>query len=602
MNTETAEAVQKINGMGAIVHDSGVYFRVWAPDVQIVYVMGEFNEWSKTKNKLKHEGNGFWGGNIDGAQAGQQYKFLLKTVYGDLEKNDPYAREVTNSNGNSIICDPHFEWSDQDFKTPSWNAMVIYEMHVGTFNVKQQNKPGDFYGVKEKLPYLKALGINAIEIMPPTEFPGGYSWGYNPSHPFALETDYGGVKAFKEFVNAAHAHGIAVILDIVYNHYGPSDLDLWRFNGWSENNGGGIYFYQDYRAETPWGNTRPDYGRPEVRQYIRDNAMMWLEEFHADGLRSDAIAFIRNVKGEDDPKLDLPDGWSLMKWINEEVKARFPWKITIAEDLRNNEWITKPEGEGGQGFGTQWDNEFVHTARAVLSVIEDKDRDMSHICNAIKKCYNGNAFNRVIYTESHDEVANGLARFPEQIAPSESNNWFAKKKSILGAVLTMTAPGIPMIFQGQEMLEGGWFEDTKAMDWSRFSDFKGIVKLYRDLIMLRRNSKDVTRGLSGQHNQIIHVNNEEKIVAFHRWEEGGPRDSVIIVLNFANKTHHDYNIGMPEAGLWKVRFNSDWKGYDKEFGDQFAYDTETYESHKDNQSYNANVNLGPYDALILSRD
>ncbi len=596
------EEVGRVEGMGAILKEGGVFFRVWAPDVEHVFVIGDFNDWSKTANELNHEGEGYWGGEVQGAKPGQQYKFLLQTKQGELQKNDPYAREVTASNGNSVVSDPAFEWTDADFQTPAWNTMVIYEMHVGTFYAKEAGKPGTFQAVRERLPYLKALGINAIEIMPPTEFPGGYSWGYNPSHPFALETAYGGVQDFKSLINAAHQHGIAVLMDIVNNHFGPDDLDLWQFTGWNENGGGGIYFYQDWRAETPWGNTRPDYGRKEVRQYIRDNSLMWLEEYHIDGLRTDALAFVRNVKGENDPSMDLPDGWSLMKWINEEVKKRFPWKITIAEDLRNNEWITKPEGEGGQGYGAQWDNEFVHVLRRSLISVDDKDRNIQEIENVVMKTYNGNAFQRVIYTESHDEVSHGQARIPYEIAPGENDNWFAKKRSVLGAVATLTSPGIPLLFQGQEMLEGGWFEDTKPLNWDNFSQFKGITKLYRDLIKLRSDQMGTTKGLTGNNTQILHVNESEKILAFHRWENGGPKDSVVIVLNFANKEHRDYNIGMPEGGLWKIRFNSDWKGYSPEFGEVDVFDTEAYESMKDGQGYNANFTIAPYGALLLSRD
>ncbi len=136
-----------------------------------------------------------------------------------------------------------------------------------------------------KLPYLCDLGVNAVEIMPPMEFAGGYSWGYNPANLFAIEREYGGPSGFKAFVAAAHAQGIAVIFDVVYNHFGPSDLDLWQFDGWSENGKGGVYFYNDGRSWTPWGDTRPDYGRSEVRQFIRDNALLWLERYRVDGLR-----------------------------------------------------------------------------------------------------------------------------------------------------------------------------------------------------------------------------------------------------------------------------------------------------------------------------
>lgn len=596
-------AATTIQGMGSIPHEQGVFFRVWAPHAKKVFVTGDFNQWSASQHEMNHENKGYWGLNIPEAAIGSQYKYVIVTDKGEqLHRNDPYAREVTNSAGNSIVTDPHFEWTDHDFQMPAWNELVIYELHIGTFNVKEDGRPGTFDSARQRLGYLKALGINAIEIMPTAEFPGGYSWGYNPSHPFAIESDYGGVRGFKEFVNAAHELGIAVILDVVYNHFGPDDLDLWKFDGWSIDDRGGIYFYQDWRAQTPWGHTRPDFGRAEVRQYIRDNALTWLEDFHVDGLRTDAISYIRNVNGTNEPDADLPDGWSLMRWINEEVKQRYPWKIMIAEDLQNNEWITKKEEDGGEGFSTQWDPSFTYNVRDVLKVPDDAHRDLKNIKYAIEHCFNGDAFQRVIYTESHDEVANGKSRLPEEIVPDDPQNWFAKKRSVLGAVLTLTAGGIPMIFQGQEFVEDGYFDANKPLNWEKFSEFKGIARLYRDCIRLRRNMDGVTKGLTGQHTKIIHVNDEEKVIAFHRWSEGGPKDSVIVVLNFANKEHRDYYIGVPEEGTWKVRFNSDWKGYDSSFTDTPAIEAEAFEGKKDDHDYSAAINLGPYNALILSKD
>src|SRR5689334_10807268 len=375
-STTLAAPATRVEGMGAIPHENGVYFRVWAPHAKKVFVTGTFNNWAKNKHQMTHEGNGYWGLNIPEATISNEYKYILDTDMGELHRYDPYAREMTNSAGNSIITDRQFEWTDQDFHMPGWNELVIYEMHIGTFNVTENGKPGTFETARQRLGYLKALGINAIEIMPATEFPGGFSWGYNLSHPFAIESDYGGVRGFKGLVNAAHELGIAVILDVVYNHFGPADLDLWKFDGWSMNDGGGIYFYQDWRAKTPWGHTRPDYGRPEVRQYIRDNALMWLERYRADGVRWDATAFIRNLYGTDDPASDIPDGWSLMQWINDEIDARVPWKITIAEDLRGNEWITKPTREGGAGFDAQWDAGFVYPIRVAIVAQDDQTRSM----------------------------------------------------------------------------------------------------------------------------------------------------------------------------------------------------------------------------------
>src|SRR6185436_3896278 len=158
------------------------------------------------------------------------------------------------------------------------------------------------------------------------------------------------------------------LLDIVYNHFGPGDLDLWRFDGWSDAaHDGGIYFYDQSRARTPWGHTRPDYGRPEVRQYIRDNALYWLEKYRVDGLRFDAVNYVRNVDGRnDDPAGDLADGWQLLQRLNNEIRAQHPGKIIIAEDLQNNEWLTREPSSGGAGFRSQWDAGFVHPLRQAI--------------------------------------------------------------------------------------------------------------------------------------------------------------------------------------------------------------------------------------------
>ncbi|WP_236705026.1 alpha amylase C-terminal domain-containing protein [Hymenobacter sp. AT01-02] len=293
---------------------------------------------------------------------------------------------------------------------------------------------------------------------------------------------------------------------------------------------------------------------------------MWLEDYRVDGLRCDSISHIRNVDGSSDPARDLPEGWSLMTWINEEVRAHMPWKITIAEDLLGNEYITKAPEDGGQGFSSQWDSAFVYPIRDALTTPEDADRDMEQVAAAISKVYNGDAFQRVIYTESHDEVANGKARVTEEIMPGNATSWFPKKRSTLGAALVFTSPGIPMIFQGQTMLADGSFSDDQPLDWSRAEQHAGLVRLYHDLIQLRRNTAGHTRGLLGQQVQILHVNNEEKVIAFARWDQGGPGDMTLVVCNFADRAHEAYSIGVPAGGHWRVRFNSDWAGYDQEFG------------------------------------
>ena len=589
-------------GMGAVPYPGGITFRVWAPHADQVYVTGTFNDWSKRANPLASEDHGCWSAHVPGAKPGDEYKFVLINGSEELWRIDPYARDVTSSVGNSVIHDPDFDWGLEDYHTPPWNEVIIYQMHVGTFNDQPGGPPGNLNGAIEKLCYLRDLGINAIKIMPPMEFAGGFSWGYNPAHIFAIESDYGGPNAFKEFVKAAHAHGISVIFDVVYNHFGPSDLDLWRFDGWSENNGGGIYFYNDWRSETPWG-PRPDYGRARVRQYIRDNALMWLKEYRVDGLRWDATAYIRNTRGYDnDPTHDIPDGWSLMQWINDAINAQQPWKISIAEDMRNNSWITKDTSIGGAGFDAQWDAGFVHAIRQAITPPDDYARNMVAVHDAIYHRYNADAFERVIYTESHDEVANGKARVPEEIWPGNAESWASKKRSTLGAALVFASPGIPMIFQGQEFLEDEWFHDQDPIDWSKKDRHSGILQMYRDLIRLRLNWYGCTRGLCGQHVHVHHVNDRDKVIAFHRWEHGSARDSVIVVVNMANRGYDSYNVGFPREGFWRVRFNSDWSGYDPGFGNHSSYDTVANWGARDQMPCNGNVGIGPYSVIILSQD
>ncbi|MBN1875167.1 MAG: alpha amylase C-terminal domain-containing protein [Anaerolineae bacterium] len=589
--------------MGAIPYPGGVTFRVWAPYAEAIYVAGTFNAWSATANPLISENNGYWSVDVPGARArNDHYKYVIINGTQTLWRIDPYAHDVTHATGNTIIHDPQFDWNDAGYRTPPWHEMVIYEMHIGTFNDTPGGVPGNLNGVIAKLPYLKDLGINAVQVMPPMEFAGGFSWGYNPAHIFAIESDYGGSDAFKTFIQTAHAYGIAVIFDVVYNHLGPSDLDLWQFDGWNENNKGGIYFYNDWRSTTPWGDTRPDYGRPEVRQYFRDNALNWLEAYHVDGLRWDATAYIRNVHGSDDAAHDIPEGWQLMQWINDEIDVRQPWKISIAEDLRGNSWLTKATHNGGAGFDAQWDAHFVHPIRQALTARYDSARDMVAVRDALTFRYNADAFQRIIYTESHDEVANGNARVPYEITPNMPGGWRAKKLSTVGAALVFTAPGIPMIFQGQEFLEDEWFHDQDPIDWNKQTLYGGILNLYRDLIRLRQNYDDTTRGLRGQHIHVHHLNNDDKLIAFHRWDQGGPRDCVIVVVNFANRSYNSYTLGFPREGMWRVRFNSDWRGYDTTFDNQVSYDTIAYPGAQDAMPCHGNVSIGPYSVIILSQD
>lgn len=605
---EATGPAARAGGMGALLIDGGVAFRVWAPHADSVDVTGEFDDWSALpshdgdpSHALVAEGEGFWYGEVPGAGVGQQYRFVIGAGDRRIPRIDPYARAVTNSTGNAIITDPAaFDWQGDRFTPPTLNELVIYEMHVGTFfdADPSDERPATLDDVEHKMGHLVHLGVNAVELMPLAEFAGDYSWGYNPANIFAVESAYGGPEKLREFVRIAHRHGIAVIVDVVYNHFGPSDLDLWQFDGWSENDKGGIYFYNDWRSATPWGDTRPDYGRGEVRQFIHDNAMMWLAEFHADGLRYDMTPYMRSV---DAGEMNIPDGWSLTRWINSDIRADYPDRFCIAEDLHGYGAVTST-GPEGAAFHAQWDNRFVHPIRTAVIASDDAARDMGQVRDAVEFSY-GDAFSRVIYTESHDEVANGSARVPEEIDAEDPDGYFAQKRSTLGATLVLTAPGVPMIFQGQEFLTDGWFRDTVPLDWHMDRQFHGIVCLYRDLIALRLNTGGVSKGLTGQHVETLHLHDDDNVYAFHRWYHGGPGDDVVVAVNLSNSLWGQYTIGMPAAGHWTTRVNTDAKVYSDLFtGTVVPQGVDAVPGDHGGWPASATLVLPPYTAIILSRD
>ncbi|MBC7450687.1 MAG: alpha amylase C-terminal domain-containing protein [Cytophagales bacterium] len=598
-------------GMGATPYSdtngSGTTFRVWLEHATMVWVSGTFNQWSPDQHALYPEGNGYWSADVQEATTLDRYRYVIQSpfIQGVQWRTDPYCKSVENNDtSDGGIVAANYDWGNDVFVSPPWNELVIYELHVASFN-RSDTVPGTFDSIIEKLDYLKDLGINAIEIMPIFGFPGAYSLGYNPAFPFDIESNYGGPINFKDFIKAAHQKGFVIIMDIVLNHFGPDDLDssLWRSDGWYENGKSGIYFYNDWRSDTGFGD-RPDYGRPEVRQYLRDNVLMWIEEYRIDGLRFDSTVNIRNAKGRNnDPANDLPDGWSLLQWINTELNTRTPWKIAIAEDLQDNVWITRAPLAGGAGFNSQWDSSYYWNLFNVITSPYDENRNMKTVCDALLHNFDGDACKRIVFINNHDQCAaiNNNVRLTDRIWMGHADNWIVRKRYTLAAALVFTSPGIPLIFQGDEFLEWGSWDPSGSLDWNKRTQFSGILSLFQSLIRLRRNWFNTTAGLTGQHVNAFHINNINKLIAYHRWANGGAGDDVIVVANFANTSYQSYTIGFPAGGNWHVRFNSDWNGFSNDFGDTAGYDTTAYYGPADGLPFSGNIGIGPYSVLILSQ-
>ena len=576
--------------LGCTLLEEGAVFRVWAPHAEAVSVVGDFNDWDADTDRLTVGEGGVWSGLAQSARDGQGYKYRITFDGQTFDRIDPRAREVTNSVGESVVRLRRVA-PDDGFQIAPTNELVIYEMHLGTFFMKDGER-GTFATAIEKLDHLRDLGINAVEVMPLAEFAGDISWGYNPAHPYAVEQIYGGPEGYVAFIAACHERGIAVIQDLVFNHFGPSDLDLWRFDGWGEGEGGGIYFYNDWRSATPWGSTRPDYGREEVRQYIVDNVRMWADEYGVDGVRLDMTLYIRHVSGDGDPGKVLGDGVDLVRRINALAESYDPPLVTIAEDLRSEPAVTRPLDAGGMGFTSQWSEGFVHPVRAMLKSPSDGDRSAGRLRQIVEATYEGNPFARVLYTESHDEAANGSTRVPAEIDAEDPYGEYPVRRSCLGAAITMFTPGVPMLLQGQELLASHWFTDVDPVRWGKLERFPGVVDYYRTVTRLRRNADGVSAGLAGPSVAIVHEDESAGLLVFHRWNWGGPGDDCVAVINL-HATPRGFDMTFPRAGRWGVLFDGDSKNYGEQFGGHAAVDVSTDEHGS------GHVEVGGYAAVLL---
>ena len=569
-------------------------FRVWAPFAKSVAITGSV---VAEPTSLVSEEDGYWSISLRGVEPGQNFKYRIETADGRiLEKNDPRARQLTSSDkGESVVIDPDFDWQDVEHSPIPAEKQIIYELHIGTFNRPDAATPGTFADAIEKLDYLSDLGINMIELMPVTSMAFSYGWGYAPNHLYSVEANYGGRHGMLEFVREAHRRGIGVILDVVYNHFFP-ETDLWQFDGWGENGRGGIYFYNDERGDTPWGG-RPDFGRPEVRQFILDNVAMWMTEYRLDGLRVDSTIYMRNTEGHnDDPAHDIGDAWSLLGEMSELAHKINPHAIMIAEDCAGNAFLTKQADEGGCSFDAQWELGFPHVLREALGIKPDVERGLKGVRYELEKNYNGDAFEKVVFADSHDTAANGSVRLNEAVSPGNAAGVSAREQALLADAMMLTAPGIPMLLQGQEFMQEGAFNDWKELEWGKATTHRGIVNAHKHLIDLRLNKYGHTAGLLGQHTAIFHQDDTNFVIGFHRWDKGGAGDDVLVIVNFGDNSHDSYELPLPSTGTWITRFNSSWKGYSEDFREIRIESVSTDKTGK------VKIPLSAYTVILLSQD
>lgn len=434
--------------VGAIYEGGSCRFTVWAPEANSVQVI--LND--KKTILLEAQSYGYWSAQVDAAKPGDLYYYLLD---GELKRPDPASlSQPKGVHGPSQVIDLHgYTWQDEQYKGIPMDEMIIYELHVGTFTSQRT-----FSGVEKKLDYLLDLGINTIEIMPIAQFPGARNWGYDGVFPFATHHDYGGALGLMKLIDTCHQKGIAVLLDVVYNHFGPEGNYTMNF---------GPYFTDNYH--TPWGKAInfDDAYSDAVRHFFIQNALMWLQDFHLDGLRLDAIHAIKDL-GARHFLAELSDN---VKQLQE--KKGIPLTLIGEVDLNDAKYISSPE-VGGYGLTGQWIDEFHHALRAFLTNektgyysdfgefdhIKKAFRD-TYVYNGIysphrKKTFGSSAEKNpysqfVVFSQNHDQIGNRV--MGDRLTTLVD---YEPLKLCAGAVLL--SPYVPLLFMGEEYAETNPFQ------------------------------------------------------------------------------------------------------------------------------------------------
>ena len=549
MAEDAAPMGATVQGQGAARH---VVFRTWAPNASRVAVSGDFNGWKEEPMLKEANRPGHWMLDSRSARPGDAYRFAID----GLQRRDPRARAVNVPENKSYLLDPRaYAWGPADgWKMPAKEDLVMYEMHLGTFASGIPGNGTPFEQATKRLPYLKALGINCIQLMPANEFPGERSWGYNPGDLFAVESSYGGADAFRNFIRTCHTNGIAVLLDVVHNHYGPTDIAVWQFDQRLPETDGGIYFYGDEEHRyTEWG-PRPDFGKPEVRAFIVDAVKTFLTEYRLDGFRWDSVHNIRYyLNGE----RSNPDGDRVLAEANEWMRKNRPDALRIAEDHAFD--------GGGVGFDAQWNSAFQATLSALVRG-NDSQRNLDMFAAELERL---DGMSWVNFAECHDSAGdlNQHHRLPAYIDPATPDSPRARALALLAGGIAMTVPGYPMLLQGFEMHDVEDFSDNTPVPWARAqSTHAGMVRANADLIHLRRNLKGYTPGLKGPELDMLHCDNDAKVIAYGRQQAGAPRDrATVVVANFSGAPLKQYGVRFPASGAWYCHYNSGSAAYAKDF-------------------------------------
>lgn len=590
----------------------GTHFAVWAPNAVEVSVIGDFNGWNRSGDPLsaREDHSGIWEGFIPGIGRGERYKYFIRSSNGyEVEKGDPYAIYwETPPRTASVVWDMQYEWNDQqwleDRKAPALNAaMSIYEIHLGSWR-RAHDEEGRWLTYRElaaELPaYCQYMGFTHVEFLPVMEHPFYGSWGYQVTGYFAPSSRYGTPQDFMFLIDSLHQAGIGVILDWVPSHFPTDEHGLGYFDG------SHLYEHADPRQgfHPDWQSAIFNYGRNEVKSFLISNAIYWLDKFHIDGLRVDAVASMLYLdysrkEGEWIPNRhggrENLEAIDFIREFNTAVHQSFPDVLTIAEESTAWPGVTHPVSHGGLGFDMKWMMGWMHDT---LSYLQKDTVYRAYHQGQISFSLHYAFSERFVLPLSHDEVVHGKYSLRNKM-PGDEWQKFANLRLLFAYMYGH--PGAKLLFMGGEFGQNHEWRHDFSLDWNENLNpsHNGVQTLVKDLNALyRREPALYERNYSGEGFEWIdHQDATNSVLAWIR-KGASPDDQLIFIANFTPVVRTNYRIGVSRPGYYEEVFNSDNLRYGG--SDRVCYDEiESYPIPKHGRIESLPLTLPPLGVLVL---
>jgi 1,4-alpha-glucan branching enzyme len=589
----------------------GTYFAVWAPNAKNISVIGYFNHWQKGQHRLfpRWDGSGIWEGFFADIKHGEAYKYAIEFASGEVvDKADPFASYTeTPPKTASIVWTPKYEWGDSKWlderKATAGKAKPysVYEVHLGSWRRKDGNQFLTYPDLADELVrYVSEMGFTHVEFLPVMEHPFYGSWGYQVTGYYAPTSRYGSPEDFMYLIDRLHQAGIGVILDWVPSHFPGDAHGLYKFDGTH------LYEHADPRKgfHPDWKSYIFNYGRNEVRSFLISNAMFWLERFHVDGLRVDAVASMLYLDYSRKAGEWIPNQYggnenieaiTFLKEFNEVVYLNHPDIVTIAEESTSWPGVSRPTYLGGLGFGQKWMMGWMHDTLRYFS------KDPVH-----RKFHQNDITFSIMYafTEnfmlplSHDEVVHGKGSLLGKM-PGDEWQKFANLRLLY--TYMFTHPGTKLLFMGAEIGQSAEWNHDRSLDWHllQYDYHKGVQQLVKELNQLYRTENALSR-YQFEHRgfEWLDYGDRENSVLLYQRNADHKEDVMIIVCNFTPAVRYTYRIGVPYRGQWREVFNSD----DRRFGgsgvlNQGSLVTSPVKFH--GRDYSISLHLPPLAVSIL---